>query len=197
MIAIGIDPDAHATALAITTRERVVAVEVVKVSKSFKGQRAVEAMIMELSRAIPNWIRHLMAAGEIGHPTLIVAEGQQIYAGGKTKNWDSITMLGPITGAAAGICLTNSCADLLVPKPGEWKGDIPKAVHQARVLKRRAIPYEVRGSKGPGRDSRYVVPTGGLGDIRQSRELLAGDWKHAVDAIGLADWGLAKLKAAL
>ena len=77
----------------------------------------------------------------------------------------------------------------------EWKGDIPKCVHQARVLKKRGMEYETRGSKGAGRDSRYTVPTSGFDNIRTGGKLGAGDWKHAVDAIGLADWGLAKLKS--
>lgn len=183
---LGIDPDSHHTAIAVTTPDRVVAVKVVEVGAKHKGQDAVARMIEALAMQLPPWLQALRN-GPCPHLNVIVAEGQQIYGGGKTKNWDSVVMLGPITGAAAALCRHDSLAHVHVPKPVEWKGDIPKAVSQARILKHRGFGYLKKGSG----KNQYCIPAGPMPhDILGAAQVSDSAWKHVVDAIGLADWGM-------
>lgn len=192
-ISIGVDPDLHRTAFAAVCEQQVLAVGVARVASWLKGPDAVAAMVAMLR------YHHSDAEHSWDHWTrlssVLVVEGQQIYAGGKksTKGWDSVLLLAQVAGAAAGI-LTQYRQDLIIPRPQKWKGSIPKAVHQARVLKRRGIEYDMKGSKTPKSDTRYCVPRGRL--AAGSDTLADSDWKHVVDAIGLADWGLAQIKDA-
>lgn len=191
---VGIDPDSHNCAFAVTCPSGIVAAKVVKVGKEFKGQAAVEAMIQHIIASIPTWIHHLVDSHRMtAWPSYVIGEGQQIYAKGKTKNPGSVLMLAPIVGAAIAAVAHSNMPAVRVPLPNQWKGDIPKSVCQARVLRKRGISYAIRGSRTAKRDTRYAVP---LSTIEvdhiytEGRKMLDGDWKHLVDAIGLADWGL-------
>jgi len=64
--------------------------------------------------------------------------------------------------------------------PVKWKGSIPKDIHQARVLKKLGWGYVKKGGKSP-----YCIPKN---PPDQFKHLKAGEWKHLVDAIGMAMW---------
>jgi hypothetical protein len=61
------------------------------------------------------------------------------------------------------------------PLPVEWKGSVPKEIHQMRVLLKAGFPKE-KIKKASGYC--YVEGT----------EFKKGDWKHLADAIGLAQY---------
>lgn len=71
-------------------------------------------------------------------------------------------------------------ADQKLVPPVKWKGSIPKDVHQARVLSKLGWGYLKKGGKSP-----YAVPKN---PPEQFEHLKAGEWKHLVDAIGMAEW---------
>ncbi len=183
IFSLGIDPDTHHTALALTSTKGIKGLAVVEVGSKHKGQMAVAKMIEALAMTMPTWLHRL----KVTHLAVIVAEGQQIYAGGKTKNWSSILKLGPITGAAAALARSSTLALVKVPTPMEWRGSIPKDVMQARVLTKRGIDYTMRGTG----KARYCIPeVSDLQEVDGARLIKPTGWKHVVDAIGLADWGL-------
>jgi hypothetical protein len=185
MYSIGIDPDLHNTALALTSSEGVHDLLVVRVPLALKGREAQEAMVSLLSFEVRQWLEKNKLRDEYYLPDIqcIVAEGQKIYPGGKTKNWDSVMVLGAITGAAASACTSGwKSIPIFIPQPKQWKGDVPKHIHQARVLSRRGVGYVAKGGKNP-----YCVPED---TTKLPATKNTSDWKHLVDAIGLADWGL-------
>ena len=186
MIALGIDPDTHNTAVSITVPECVVAVKVFKVPTKITGQKAVEQMIEVVTDELPVWLEEMrsMLRGSIN---VIVSEGQKITR--LTKNWKSVVMIAPITGATAAIARACTRAPVLVPLPAEWKGTIPKHAKQAHILRARGYAWEKCGGKEP-----YCIPKDGMPGVHGAAELTKTGWKHAVDAVGLADWGLEWLR---
>jgi len=174
MIILGIDPDLHNTGIATLLGSQVREVAVARVSRRLKGRDAVLAMV----DSIASTVGLLTDAVE-----LVVVEGQVIYLG-KTKNPMSILHLAQVAGGALRSGFARS---KLLPEPREWKGSVPKQIHQARVLTELGWAFERRGTVKDG----YCVPTSapnvfGAGALRPS------DWKHVTDAIGLALWGYEK-----
>lgn len=174
MIVLGIDPDLHSTALAgWDMKKRVVTfVGVIRVSEKLKGREAAVAMCQELAK----------------YPLdddVVVIEGQEIrYTARKGADPQDIVNLAVVAGGAA----SQAKGRVLMPSPSQWKGSIPKAVHQARVLGKLGWPSET-----VGRSTRaYTRPTGGFEGVLGAKDLGKEDWKHVVDAIGLAMWGGAK-----
>lgn len=179
LLALGLDPDSHASSWAILAlnpgggEPELLEVGVCSVAKSQKGAKAVTGMAGEL---VLLRTKHA--------PQIIVVEGQQIYARSRAKP-DSILQLAQVAGAAvAAMRIKFPSAQVLIPRPGEWKGDVPKRIHQARLWNRLGVEYESRGTPAAG----YAVPKGlsceGAGKVKRA------DWKHLADAVGLAEWGL-------
>lgn len=79
-----------------------------------------------------------------------------------------------------------------IPLPSEWKGQRPKYAHQAVMLDRLGISYERAGNQKIGSESKaYCVPLPDYQDLfptLDGKSLLKGDWKHVLDAVGLAIW---------
>ena len=174
MICLGIDPDSHNLAWALVekdqTRITVLDLGIITVPKSFKGKRAVTKMIWELQQ-LPKRFE------DLEQPYSLVIEGQEIYRGSNSKvNPNGLLMIAQIAGAAAGL-LREGASGLRIPRPREWKQSIPKPVHQARILSKLGWGYK----KTQG----YSYPLSSPFDFKSS------EWKHLVDAIGLAVWGLA------
>ena len=116
----------------------------------------------------------------------VTVEAQKTYRG-KTKNPQDIVVLA----AAAGVVLNAACArwpqaTASFVLPEVWKKGVPKRIHQARILSRLGVPYTAKGTKSDG----YCVPHWPEGRAPLGADKLnMSDWKHVVDAIGIAVWG--------
>lgn len=166
MIFLGVDPDSTATAWATVRPGEVVAVGVLRRKRDSKI-----GMIEMLSMWTPPAC------------TAAAVEGQAIHRSGNADPAD-IFKIAHISGAAASAIFRSSCRVVLIPQPEQWKGQVPKEVHHARILGRYGILYET----GKG----YCYPSGcaKFARISGAGALNMGDWKHVVDAIGLADYAL-------
>lgn len=122
MIFIGIDPDLHCCGIAtIDDKGKVTRCLTVKTPKKlFKGRDAVVAMIESLQVA---------QFYEMDTDHVLCVEAQEIYLG-QTKNPRSIMLLATVAGAA----LALPASKRYFPAPQEWKGSVPKQIHQARTL---------------------------------------------------------------
>lgn len=116
-------------------------------------------------------------------PLLVVLEGQKIRPG-----------LGVSSGAALGATMSAFPeAKVIVPDAQEWKGSVPKKIHQARILK-------AQGWEGQKRSDYMTVvgdPKDLIGrDVIGAEIIKSSDWKHVLDGVGLAHWGQRQLDLA-
>lgn len=180
MLFLGIDPDLHNTGLAVVDvdpngSKRAHWVGVARVAKALKGEDAVVAMASALDEASRGILRaHKDASGFFWEHSVV--EGQEIYQGSEVRVSDLLN-LAQVAGAAAGVFGAGR-----IPRPKDWKGNVPKHIHQARTARALGWACEVRGGKEP-----YVVPQLS-GEVRGADDLEGRDWKHVMDAIGLALW---------
>ena len=181
---LGIDPDLHHTGLAIVevgpTGQRSVAwVGIARVPLRFKGEAAVTAMSVSLrtSRDVMTDAGDNVAAWGAHAWHYAVVEGQEIYQGSAVKVSDLLN-LAQVAGAAAGVFGATR-----IPRPKDWKGQVPKHIHQHRTCRALSWAAGLRGGKEP-----YVVPIFAGGAPAGADSLKDGDWKHVMDAIGLALW---------
>lgn len=159
---------------------------VLKTGKS-KQQEAVVELAQEAMLWADTCCEELAFAG-YHYPSMgsVTVEAQKVYRG-KTKNPQDIVVLA----AAAGVVLHAACnrwpgASSYFPLPQDWKGGTPKRIHQARILKRLGVPCTSKGTKNTG----YCVPHWPEGKEPMGADKLnMSDWKHVVDAIGIAMWG--------
>lgn len=168
---MGIDPDMHTLpAVVLNEHGKLIHVQVFTVEKKVTGREALVQMVKQL---------HTRYSGPI--PNVLTVEAQDIYqfGPGKTKNPKSIMFLATVAGA----CMERfvHAHDIYFPPPQEWKGNVPKQIHQARICGRMGWEYEKRGTQADG----YCVPTG-AGMLGYLATIKAGEWKHIIDAIGLA-----------
>lgn len=177
MFFIGADPDLHTTGIALVSDNPADPIKVwcIEVEKDVrKGRDAAVAMIEAINRF----------SG--GVSDYFAVEAQEIYQGAgqdaDTKNPRSILWLGHVAGALF-FFLNMEAIEGYFPSPQEWKGTVPKQIHQARILTSLRIPYEK-----VGKDPRtgYCRPTDFSrfqGEVKSKTH-----WKHLIDALGLALW---------
>lgn len=175
MRVLGVDPDLHHAGIALVDDGcKVIAVRCPLVSGDLRGAGAC----VEMARAMQADLFELFAA--YGRPDVAIVEGQEMYLGSRVRPQD-LLHLALSAGIAAGIVRAAwDDTRIEIPKPKTWKGDIPKHVHQKRVLRSVGIPF-VAGSNPV---KMVAVPKiEGFAGIRPSR------LTHVIDAIGLAVWG--------
>lgn len=189
MYCIGVDPDLHNIGLALLNGDGTVLDVRIISSSGKKEEAAVIAMARQLRvEWFPGYAYH-------NTELTIVVEAQELYLGGGTKNPRNIMHLAQVAGAA--ICVASYMAigpnkTLYFPRPQEWKGQVPKRIHQARILKQLGWPHVQVGTNNRG----YSYPITGEQQLCPCARppLQKTQWTHAVDAIGLALWGLEKAK---
>ncbi len=185
---IGCDPDTHACSFALVDdQDNVIELACCKVPDKLTGLDAVVAMGHALSNF---WLQY----GHL-HSMAYAVEAQEVAYTARQKgaNPRSLILVANVAGMAlqAGM---RSCLEVrpYMPYPSQWKGSVPKQIHQGRILDRLGCDFE-RVGKDPS--TGYCRPTSGTERWAGAEELNKGDWKHVVDAIGLALWAREKYLA--
>lgn len=171
MLFVGIDPDLHCTAIGYWGNGKPTGAEVIE-TKRAKGV-IEQAAVLEMVRAL---------AENLGtyHNAVYAVEAQTLHVTGlkQHKRPQDIVTLGNVAGAILGIIHASPIAGVMFPTAKEWKGQIPKAVMQARFYTDLKWGYEMVG-KGYARP---VRPPSEFSNIGKT------DWKHVGDALMLAKW---------
>jgi len=189
MICIGIDPEVKTPGVAFvksssgpSSPPEVLRVDSIKVDiGSAKGQ---DRLLRTLDAAL-DYLSDNEASLARLEPDILVCEGQEIHRGSSAPPGDILT-LGVSGGLLAGVFAQALLPDkVLLPKPSQWKGRVPKAVHQASICRRLDWAYSKR--------SGYCVPDPPRGSAVRESPINPGDWKHVLDAVGLALHGLSQV----
>lgn len=192
-VAIGVDPDTTKTALAIVDLNGPSVLAVYVMRQKGKRERQASIRMAEIAAGIVK--HHAFVKDEIFPPVewvkAVAIEGQELYLpkSGKgkdsqgTKNPRSILWLAPISGIWMGLLkLLFPDAAMFFPAPSGWKGQTPKQIHHNRIGKKLGWEMENHGSKDKG----YAAPVDV--NIPVGSDIIESDWKHIMDAIGLALW---------
>lgn len=197
-VALGIDPDLHSLAIAVLGRlagapvfgmapVTVLAAGIVSVPQALKGDQAVQAMMVNMARGDGIIHTSKVEFEAWSQSRIAVVECQSI-----TKHWtrkgvkpQDILRLGQVAGNAAGVVSsTYASAHHIMPLPIKWKGSVPKDIHQRRTL--NAIGWGYRNV------GKQILPP----EERMAQfQVKPADWKHLIDAIGMALWALTDSRA--
>jgi len=185
MIFLGVDPDLHCTAIGAWVQDKPFGAWVVETPK-IKGrveQTAVLDMVWAIKESFP-----LFSKSDVTE-TIWAVEAQTLHVTGlkQHKRPQDIVTLGNVGGAVlqfiAGHC--KSSDNLLFPTAKEWKGQIPKAVMQARFYQELGWGYQIMGKNKSRPNGEYSLPRrvpSGLSYLKKAH------WKHVGDALMLAKW---------
>lgn len=187
MISLGIDPDLHRTAIAAISQEDtlpapLIYVEgwIVKTPTELTGIDAVKHTATFLHEALESYTKNLPFRREPGAMRPVIAiEGQHINLK-RTRNPKSILQLALVSGAAIASVSKIPNRLVLVPEPDEWS-NVPKHIRHQRIAKRMGFTGALTKGAEP-----YFVPT----NAPMPPGMRKSDWKHLMDAIGLALWGI-------
>ena len=154
---LGVDPDVNHTGLCLIRDGDVRSAVIVKPTTApILGDlryRMAAALARELDYVFANFA-----------PDLVVIEWQAIRPSDPRPN--DILELCSIAGIVLGLCARRG-VPVERPFPVNWKGSVPKAIHQKRILAAAGLTTDSVAFKG--------IPKGML--------------NHVVDALGLAIWG--------
>lgn len=184
MLSLGIDPDTTDTAFAWWEKDGPVSAHVAHVVRK-KGVTGADILIHtahEIRRAAT-----YHRSSTLKWPVVVAVEGQQID--GRKAKPASLFQLAQV----AGMCISHvqeryqrDDLTLYIPTPTEWKGQVPKHAHQARLYDDLGWGYEVIGGrKGSTQKGSYARP---LDPPKEFNHIKAGQWKHVGDALALAKW---------
>lgn len=172
-LTIGIDPDTHDTGIAIASPSGIILADVCRTPR-VKRQHPLEAATEQV-KALR---KHLTGTIATHRFDLAVIESQFIPPNRATARPTAASAADPndmialatISGAALMIFAGPKQAEQVrLVKPAEWKGQLDKRIHHERLLEQ--VPYLEC----------------------QTRHLGATIRSHALDAAGLAWWGLVEL----
>ena len=182
---IAIDPDLHTVGMAGIRLDihGSLWVGATHVSKELKGQQCSAQVFNEAYEVLAK------ANMKQGLRPLVVVEGQRIRtaAGAETKNPQSIVELATAAGACVGAARAYfpDCPVMIV-EPAAWKGTVPKLIHHKRICHHLGWSFESLKT--------YIKPLDPTCD--EVGEVKPADYKHILDAIGMAQWARDRIKLA-
>ena len=174
-VVLGIDPDLWNIGVAIVTKEGVENVSIISQYGKPRGDKAVIGMASFVMDSLADFI---ISTDVI--PDKVVIEGQMIYLRAKAGP-DRIIRLAQV----AGMCVLSAEfalpeATIVMPSPQMWKGSIPKHIKHKRILD--SVGWGYTGDK-------TIIPEVPE-ELQGTIDIAKHNWTHAIDAIGLAKWGL-------
>lgn len=172
---MGLDPDLHCCGVAIYNFEtrKIVTARTIEIPRKFKGVDAVREMLQALDVFFG---KDFWGIANLTDQCLAYAvETQQIYPGKSKARPNDLLKLALVSGGAllAGM-FPLPVGKIFLPAPRQWKGNVPKPIHQARLCERLGWRYK----KTQG----YTYPLNSGITLRPSQ------WKQAMDGVGLALW---------
>lgn len=174
MIAIGIDPDTFATGMAVvdTRTSRVLAVASAQVRRADPVEKRIVHMATVAAKHIESLRQEVWNLPGAPLVEAIVVEGQKKYPRDKVRPNDLIHLAQVAGGCLAAARMTFPlAANVVVPDPQAWKGQVPKAVFTRRIL-----------GKIGHRSVDSLIESG----IPGTERLTVNQLGHVIDAIGLA-----------
>lgn len=182
---LGIDPDTHRVGFAYGDKTAIRAVHCTRLDPKQTGRKAIIALAKEIDNVFLE-IKHGLIEDD---PEAIIVEGQKAYIAGKAKP-DHIIRLAQACGVIlGGAARAFPNATLVFPDPQQWKGSVPKMIHQKRTLS--LYGWE------PQATSRSVFPVAIPNELVQMVEIPVMAWSHIIDAMGLVYWAAARAEKGL
>jgi hypothetical protein len=185
-LCIGIDPDLHSSGIAFVAEDtgELVGVAVLREIVKKKGREAcVEAAVriagfQKLEYPFypfiweTEWPDSIFAAAAV--------EGQEaVYAAKHGAGPRPLILLAHVSGAWLN-ALAPMTANLYLPAPAEWKGQVPKHIKQGRIAAKIGVEVDVVCPSSP-----YCVPKD-PSKIPGGDKIKKAEWSEVFDAIGLA-----------
>ena len=173
MMFIGHDPDVGSPATAWFDQGPDPVQWRVSVNKATSLEEACRVAHLQANLVIAAWEHR-------GKPEALAAvESQQIYGRMQAEDPNDLLKIAKVAGAFLGPLMAAGIPAFFA-LPSDWKDSVKKHIHQARILDREGVPHKQMGGGRP-----YTVPT----EIPKGWSCAVpmwSDWKHAVDALGLA-----------
>lgn len=174
---IGLDPGlkGHAVALIDPRQGKLERVFFVRASPQRRGANAWAFLASRTGAVLAKEFLDLgVEPSREGAETLLVVEHMQIYSRGNVRRNarpDDLMEINGAVGAVVGYVqnVWRGAVTILDPRPREWKGQVPKSVHHARL------------TEGLLESEKLLIDS-----VAQTYR---GD---ALDAYGLAKWGLSQ-----
>mgnify|MGYP000125496789 CR=1 FL=1 len=174
-LVIGVDPDKDTPAFASVMIEEDLSTKVV-----FCGVAENEMLVLG---RVCQFTRTELDLESI-ETRIFIESPEAVYARGRGIRIQDIVELARTAGAIAGSFATMGMGPIDYVTPAEWKGQVPKDISQARTCSRLGWGYQRKGGK-----KGYCIPSGVTHFPAGVESLKGSDWKHVLDAIGIALWG--------
>lgn len=185
----GVDPDLHHIPIAfIPEKEGDGPIVIVQINSDPKKKGT--AAVLDVAKILGE--QGTDTAKSMGLDVLSVAvENQSMKQAEKTgARKEDILKLGQVAGMMV-MALTSITENMYFPSPQQWKGSVPKPIHQARICTRmgwdfkKAAGYQVPQGLIRGDDYFFACIDHKSGKVIE-KDPNKGDWKHILDSIGLA-----------
>lgn len=177
-LVIGVDPDKDTPAFASVLIGADYSIKVVGVG------------IAGAPKSIHPTLTHNLGSSLVPmtHTRVFVESPEAIYTKGRGIRVQDIVELARRAGEMATALYYSGFHNIDYISPAEWKGQVPKGISQARICKRLNWTYEIKGTQKSGQ---WCQVTGfGSATVPQGMWALNHkDWKHVLDAMGIALWG--------
>lgn len=161
-VAVCIDPGLNCTGFALVLDRRVVAdPRALRWGRPTQwGRFSQQQRVREMSQMVREALAPLVF-------DTLVLEWPQIYKGERGKDPNQLLWLAAINGAALGCAVDTA----FLPHPREWKGQVPKDVHNRRVCSK-------------------LLP-----EVQAALDAIPKTYRHnAIDACGLGLWYIEQCK---